>query len=502
MSSASENVNAKKHVRVNSGRARVVRRSTQGPLDPDEAPLINDPLSPGTSAFHSPEQATSSRLLSPTALSASQSQFPIREGNNSPRPQMAPRLQSPQPSNLSSNLSSNPSFKTAHSTLSNRGSITSPAKDFGYLLRPEIYHPLTLLDVPPPFRVLSAQPDPSTLLNILISSGHFRSAAIKAGQILTSSSPPISASDHEQIFALFYTRLSCLTLCNQTALASQEVKALEDLNSSYYRDPETLTHLVPWELRVLAVRLQGMGFNDARRGVMGYYDLAREARLILTTLKKPLSHPTTSPSTETHSIASEIELWETRLHDLGIRVGSALIEMEDLEGATRHLKSLKPAPSQSKELEFQKALLWLYLGDVESAHRCIASTADTGSSDKVILALSHIADNDPESSVSVWESLISESTSAAETAMYRQNLAVCHLYLGKLSSAREALEELVNIGNSFHALTFNLSTIYELCTERSRSLKIGLAERVAEMSDSMKEGAEVGWEKVNGDFKL
>ena len=62
--------------------------------------------------------------------------------------------------------------------------------------------------------------------------------------------------------------------------------------------------------------------------------------------------------------------------------------------------------------------------------------------------------------------------------------------------------------NSFHALTFNLSTIYELCTERSRGLKIGLAEKVASMESSNGEGEDGGkggkrgWEKVNGDFKL
>lgn len=60
-------------------------------------------------------------------------------------------------------------------------------------------------------------------------------------------------------------------------------------------------------------------------------------------------------------------------------------------------------------------------------------------------------------------------------------------------------------GNSFHALTFNLSTIYELCTERSRALKIGLAEKVAEMQMEKRESGkagDVGGEKVNGDFKL
>jgi trafficking protein particle complex subunit 12 len=70
---------------------------------------------------------------------------------------------------------------------------------------------------------------------------------------------------------------------------------------------------------------------------------------------------------------------------------------------------------------------------------------------------------------------------------------------------------LIEDGNSFHALTFNLSTIYELCTERSRALKIDLAEKVVGIQiDSIKAGLgtegtsewPAAWEKVNGDFKL
>lgn len=53
-------------------------------------------------------------------------------------------------------------------------------------------------------------------------------------------------------------------------------------------------------------------------------------------------------------------------------------------------------------------------------------------------------------------------------------------------------------GNAFHALTFNLCTIYELCTDKSRALKVGLAEQIAALSDS--EGT--GWEKSVVDFKL
>ena len=166
-----------------------------------------------------------------------------------------------------------------------------------------------------------------------------------------------------------------------------------------------------------------MGFNDARRGVMGYYDLAREARLILTNLKKAVPEPP-SPN-------AQIRLWEARLQDLGVRVASALIEMEDLEGAARHLKSLKPA-SKTGGLGFQKALLWLYVGDISAARSCI-SEEGTQRDDKVILALSHIADNDPAAAVPIWEELIAEEATGGSTAMYRQNLAVCYLYLGRLS---------------------------------------------------------------------
>ena len=60
------------------------------------------------------------------------------------------------------------------------------------------------------------------------------------------------------------------------------------------------------------------------------------------------------------------------------------------------------------------------------------------------------------------------------------------------------LEDLLDTGKSFHALTFNLSTIYELCTDRSRMLKVQLVEKVAAMPDADR----AGWEKTNADFKL
>lgn len=52
-------------------------------------------------------------------------------------------------------------------------------------------------------------------------------------------------------------------------------------------------------------------------------------------------------------------------------------------------------------------------------------------------------------------------------------------------------------GHTSHTLLFNLSTMYELCSDRHRDLKLKLAEKVAGLAEGP-----AGWEKTNADFKL
>ncbi len=66
-----------------------------------------------------------------------------------------------------------------------------------------------------------------------------------------------------------------------------------------------------------------------------------------------------------------------------------------------------------------------------------------------------------------------------------------------VKQGRALLEQLVDSGRSSHTLLFNLSTMYELRTDRSRALKVRLAEKVAVMPARPE-----GWEKSNADFKL
>ncbi|PNH43235.1 hypothetical protein VD0004_g4205 [Verticillium dahliae] len=420
------------------------RSSTKGPLDLADTPL-NDPLSsPSRLEPLQPKRASSQRPPGHPSLSF-----------RSPAPSPAP-----------------PAV---------RASMT---KNFSFLLRPEIYQPLLPLNVPVAFRNSTKQPRPDAPLAELLSQGHFRAAAISAVQELTSASPraaPIDPTDHRRIFDLLYTRLACLTLCDATSTAAQEVRALEDLNNAaIYVDDDTGEHLVPWALRVLNVRLQALGFGDPRRAVMSYHDLAREAR------------DQGARAAARHDAAARA-LWRGRLHDLGIQVAGALVEMEDLAGAAHHLGTLRDGGDGRMALT--RALLWLHLGDVAAARRCVrgAHRGEGRHAEQVILALCEMADGEYEAALRLWQALRQE----VDDEMVGVNMAVCLLYTGNMDKGREVLESMAGSGRSSHTLLFNLSTMYELCTERNRAMKIKLTERLAGL-----DATESGWEKTNADFKL
>lgn len=303
-------------------------------------------------------------------------------------------------------------------------------KDFSFLLRPEIYHPLTPLNVPVAFRNPQKQPNPEAPIEELVANGHFRAAAIAAVQELTGSgaSGGISPTNSKRIFELLYTRLACLTLIDATPLAAQEVKAMEDLNDiRKYVDEASGEHLVPWELRVLNIRLQSLGFGDYRRAVMSYHDLAREARERIT--KAAAQHDN-----------SAREVWKARLHDLGIQVAGALIELEDLTGAAQHLNTLRDRGDGKMALT--KALLWLHLGDVESARAYARQAVDSDENvEKLILALCNMADSEYESALDAWKEL----KETMDDEMVGVNTAVCLLYLGRIQEVSVVAQTLLHL---------------------------------------------------------
>lgn len=324
-----------------------------------------------------------------------------------------------------------------------------------------------LQDIPPPFRAQNHQPSPSNPLPDLLSNHKFRSAATAAALRLCSSPAPPPA----ELFFLIYARLACLTLINHVPFAAEESKALQDINSPYYKDETTGKNVLPWELRVLVVRLQGIGYGDARRGVGGYYDLAKQARAEIKNSRD----------------SEERQIWRERLQDLGFCVANALIELGELGAAARHLESLRPRNGkQDSSLDGRLALLYIHLGDIDAARRFLRPDSPNAS----LKPLLSMAEGRYSDAVEEWKGLPSSD-------MATQNLAVCLFYAGKIDETLDLLDGLVERGRSFHALTFNLATVYELCSERGRERKVELAGRVAR---SVEERG--GGERGSVDFKL
>ncbi|KAF3048755.1 hypothetical protein E8E11_006386 [Didymella keratinophila] len=430
------------HGRSPSGRVALARRMTKGPLDADDA--LDDPLQ---DAPPSTSTSTPSRVLSPT---------------RSPIVSPPPETSSVKNNSIQENLS----------------------LDVSFLQDPSAYHVLPTT-APLPFQHALNAPSVAAPIDSLLVSGHYRLAAIASARNIVSAAAP---TDYPTLFHLVHIRLACLCLISEHALAAQEAKVLGDLSSAFYRHPLTGVHLVPWHLRLLVVRLTALGYGEWRKAIMGYYELARECRESILRADED----------------EEKVRWRRRLRDCGIRVANTLVEMGDLDGAGRHLGTLSKSTggdsdaAETRDVLVMEAMVWLRVGDLASARRCLAQASDAGSDallDGALAALVQLADSDYEAAATSFRALHEQFP---DDAMVAQNLAVCLLYTGHIPDAKDLLSNLVDQSPPFHSLVFNLSTVFELCTERNRDKKSEIAEKLA----SRKDGGGVGWERSTLEFKL
>lgn len=285
-----------------------------------------------------------------------------------------------------------------------------PPFDLRFLQDPSLYHELPTQDIPKPFFDSDHQPPPDAPISDLLAPGHFRRAAIAClGQLLRAR--PLEPED---LLQLLYTRLACLILIARPDLAAQEALPLTDFLARNSPGARELLPLISWELRILLVRLQSIGAGDGgRRGIMALYALAAEVRANLKQAQEK-------------QMKTEVEVMMGRLQDLGLRVADALVEMNEQEPAARHLKTLEHATEE--QLAWRQALLWIRLGDIEGAHKCLDGLK-SAEQKEVLSAMIAVANGEYEAAVSAWRSLCKQYP---ENEMVAQNLAVCLLYTGHI----------------------------------------------------------------------
>lgn len=294
---------------------------------------------------------------------------------------------------------------------------TLATKDLTFLLRPANFHPLpSTTHIPAPFlSTPSAAPPTDAAPAALLQQLRFRAAAIAAAAELTAASSP---ADNAAILELWYIRLLALCLAHQPAQAAQEIKVFQDLTSTFYLDPDTGRSVIPWEMRVLAVGLALA--SDPRRAVARYYALAAECRAAAL-------DATVAPG--------DRAVWRARLGELGVRVANALLALGDLAAAVRHLSGLRTLPRRREAL----ALLYIRAGMIDQARAC-AGGGDGGDGggdggdgvDTMMDGLLLMAEGQWAEAVDVWRAMVTRGGDC-NGEMAANNLAVCQLYLGRLS---------------------------------------------------------------------
>nr|XP_023900343.1 uncharacterized protein LOC112012193 [Quercus suber] len=355
--------------------------------------------------------------------------------------------------------------------------LTKPALDLRFLQSPSLYHALSTEDVPKAYLDSAQLPPESASLEDLLQLGCFRRAASVAVSQILKSSP----SDVEHVFQLLYTRLACLVLVSRPDIAAQEANPLTDLLGRNPAGARDLLPHIPWELRLLLVRLQSVNASDGgRRCVMSLYGLASEVRGRLAIA-------------ETTGRDADIQPWKARLEDLGLRVTDSLVEMGELATAKRHLETMVTA--NIGDYAYRKALLLLKMGDIRVAQKTV-DQMETGTKKQTLVALLLIANGEMSSAIEAWRSILQDEP---DQAVAVSNMAVSLLYTGDIIGAREVFENAVETLPSFPGLLFNLSTVYELCTERGLELKTALTRRLASKPLGPQSG---GWEATNFDLKL
>lgn len=379
--------------------------------------------------------------------------------------------------------------------------------DLQFLLDRRLYHPLPTNEIAPGFADSKHQPPLGSSLESLIQAGHFRRAAETAlVELLTS-----NAGDAARIFKILYTRLACLVVISRPDLAADEAVPLTEFLNRNTPDAKDILPIVPWELRLLLVRLQSIAAPEddgGRRAIMSLYALASEVRSHISHAKTENASPET------------IRTWSDRLIDLSLRVADTLVENDDLATASRHLTTLSQSAStsnlpQREDLTSRQTLLALRTGNLALAHSLISTLPPSSSTQKTLTAHLQTTQGDFASAVESWRALAAaedennenNNNNTTNNVLPLQNLAVNLLYTNRISEARSVLEGIVRDSPAAvsPSVLFNLSTVYELCTNRAVERKEGLAMFLAgrEPESGGAGGAgSGGWERTKGDFKL
>lgn len=287
----------------------------------------------------------------------------------------------------------------------------------------------------------------------LIEKGLFIEAAVKAQESIISLGS--STTDYKSVFDLWNIRLKALLLAGHEKHACDEARFLGDLDSEKYR-LDSMTSVVPWDLRSLVVLLQLRGDGSATLAKL--YAMAKECRVEAHMAQdKTKTHAEIDSDVDNTGQITTWQVWESRLRDLAFYVSFILVRLGDIEAAIEHLKNVQHTAQKGSE-EDKKfgtrivpmiSLLYLQMGDTESA-RNILTTHSSIFKAEFLESLCAAIDGDWLQAEILLQKCFDEgeNDSIDVVSMTKNNLAVSMFYQGKLDNAFGLFKEIVNSHDS------------------------------------------------------
>lgn len=257
-------------------------------------------------------------------------------------------------------------------------------------------------------------------------------------------------SDDWTVFEAWSLRLALLLLLGYASMAANEALTLGDLSSDFYIVKGQ--NIVPWKLRVLAIRIQAKAFKDHHRAILLYYSHAIEARKMLR---------------DGH------DEYAAYLGELEILVVMSLLELNDFELAILQLERIPG--DRAKRLT---GMIYLQSGSVDEAEKVLSEYSEYSG----LLLMSR---GQFEEAVGFWETQMKSKTKGQrgyeETC---SNLAICQVYTGHLEKAIMTLEKTIP-DSSIDQQIFNLATLYELKGDSSSDSKRQLLKSVGKKVNTL-----------------
>ncbi|XP_071835646.1 trafficking protein particle complex subunit 12-like isoform X2 [Apostichopus japonicus] len=328
-------------------------------------------------------------------------------------------------------------------------------------------------------------------LKRLLNDGCLRSAVQLTGLLLTSvgqgkGQSGMPSQNTAESIQIWFTRLALLVKLRQFSTAELESQPFRDFDKPdlYYQYypalyPGRKGSMVPFSFRVLVAEIPQF-VSQHQQSMTRLYALLATCQKIVSNLSQGLDEYGEKSGVSEEYIKASLILWKNRVNRVQYSIGNCLLAMKDYYQSIKVFQSLSKTDSLNWcQIESLVGRIYLQLGDLKSAQETFTgiekmSEADDQSAKIQVLinkGFLRMAQN-MYTDAHIQFSEVIKLDPGNFTAV--NNISVCLLYMGKLKSALNLLESLVNDEPDKYldeSILFNLCTLYELESSKSANKK-------------------------------